>query len=623
MGVEAITPPSFIAEERGPTPRDYSSFNLGALWLNSLTQEIWILVSKERQIATWRMFGGTGSGILTITGDSGGAVPGDGMDNINILGTSGEVVVTGDIPTYTLTISLGDTVSLSYPTDAGTALPSGNELNIIGGPGITTTGAGNTVTIIADAMMALQFDADTDFAVPIASQINFFGGTFIETSGDTLNNLTISFDSGLANSFPTNSGTATPSIGILNVSGGDNINTTGAGNTVTVILDNSILQPSTSADSLEGVYALGATDYSTDRFLHAFGTENVFLGRQSGNFTLTGSSNVGVGLNCLDALTTGSSNTSFGATSASSITTGSNNIVVGASSGSGLSTQTGNVLFLTTPSANANDLMAFGTGPRTVFHNYPGSTLSPERNIFMGALNGNFTLTGVGNSTLGYRALEVLTSGSYNTFANQSSGFFLTTGSYNSGIGNEALSSSVSVAGVTTGSYNVAFGFKAGGDLRSSDSSNIVINAVGVAAENNVLRIGEGLGVFNLFLDSAYIHGIWGKTSTGGIAALINSSGKLGTTTSSRRYKTNIEAMGDFSEKIFALRPVSFNYKISPDVTDAGLIAEEVHEIFPDLCAYDNDLQPDAVRYESLVALILNEMKQLKRRINILKNRIA
>ena len=44
-------------------------------------------------------------------------------------------------------VSLVGTVATSYPTDAGTAIPAAGVLNIVGGPGITTSGVGNTVTI--------------------------------------------------------------------------------------------------------------------------------------------------------------------------------------------------------------------------------------------------------------------------------------------------------------------------------------------------------------------------------------------------------------------------------------------------------------------------------------------
>ncbi|MFL6552194.1 MAG: tail fiber domain-containing protein [Chthoniobacterales bacterium] len=45
------------------------------------------------------------------------------------------------------------------------------------------------------------------------------------------------------------------------------------------------------------------------------------------------------------------------------------------------------------------------------------------------------------------------------------------------------------------------------------------------------------------------------------IPVLIDSAGQLGTMSSSRRFKTNIEAMDGVSEAILALNPVTFHSK--------------------------------------------------------------
>lgn len=62
-------------------------------------------------------------GIETITGDSGGAVPGTGIPvNVNLLGTAGQITVTGNPGTSTLTLSLagGGTAIDSIGTQTGT-----------------------------------------------------------------------------------------------------------------------------------------------------------------------------------------------------------------------------------------------------------------------------------------------------------------------------------------------------------------------------------------------------------------------------------------------------------------------------------------------------------------------
>ena len=51
------------------------------------------------------------------------------------------------------------------------------------------------------------------------------------------------------------------------------------------------------------------------------------------------------------------------------------------------------------------------------------------------------------------------------------------------------------------------------------------------------------------------------RTSHSGIPILINSNDQLGTTTSSRRFKDQIEPMDKASEAILALKPFFFHYK--------------------------------------------------------------
>ena len=66
--------------------------------------------------------------------------------------------------------------------------------------------------------------------------------------------------------------------------------------------------------------------------------------------------------------------------------------------------------------------------------------------------------------------------------------------------------------------------------------------------------------------------------------------------------------MGESSEVIFSLRPVSFHYK--GDETNLpcfGLIAEEVAKVNRDLTLLDKEGKPFTVRYEQINAMLLNE----------------
>src|SRR5581483_1599126 len=117
----------------------------------------------------------------------------------------------------------------------------------------------------------------------------------------------------------------------------------------------------------------------------------------------------------------------------------------------------------------------------------------------------------------------------------------------------------------------------------------------GGATEDSTIRIGGGQ-------TSTYIAGIYGVTSGSGVPVYINSNGQLGTQTSSRKYKEDIRDMGDLTNRLMKLRPVTFYYKHEydngPRTLQFGLIAEEVAKVDPDLVAYNPDGTVYTVRYQ-------------------------
>ncbi len=140
---------------------------------------------------------------------------------------------------------------------------------------------------------------------------------------------------------------------------------------------------------------------------------------------------------------------------------------------------------------------------------------------------------------------------------------------------------------------------------------------------NNVICIGhEGQNLSN----SCYIGNIFEATSSGGTAVFINSDGRLGTITSSRRFKEKIQLMGRASEALLALKPVTFRYKkeIDPGGTSQfGLVAEEVEKVNPDLVARDADGKPYTVRYEAVNAMLLNEFLNEHKKVEALEHTVA
>jgi hypothetical protein len=117
--------------------------------------------------------------------------------------------------------------------------------------------------------------------------------------------------------------------------------------------------------------------------------------------------------------------------------------------------------------------------------------------------------------------------------------------------------------------------------------------------------------------DACYIGNIFTSTVNDS-PVLVNSNGRLGVATSSRRFKEEIKPMDKASEALLALKPVTFRYKkeIDPDGrAQFGLVAEEVEKVNPDLVVRDKEGKSYSVRYEQVNAMLLNEFLKAYRKI--------
>ena len=165
---------------------------------------------------------------------------------------------------------------------------------------------------------------------------------------------------------------------------------------------------------------------------------------------------------------------------------------------------------------------------------------------------------------------------------------------------------------VTTGARNTALGAGAGSSI-TTGSDNVIIGAqsFGVATENGVIRIGNGV-----FQKKAFIAGVSGVTTglSGATAVFIDANSQLGTIKSSQAFKEDIHTLADASERIYTLRSVSFRYKEpyqdGSKPIQCGLIAEDVASVFPELVVYDAQGKPETVAYHLLGSLLLNEVQK-------------
>jgi hypothetical protein len=263
---------------------------------------------------------------------------------------------------------------------------------------------------------------------------------------------------------------------------------------------------------------------------------------------------------------------------------------------------------------------------------YPGGNTAEGENAL------SFLTTGTFNTAVGWRSLLNNDTGRYNTavgagclfinmaeentatgtgalFLNLQGGKNTATGAFalytnSNGIANTAVGSDALPAN-TSGGQNTALGQGAGFN-QTTGSGNVYIGVgvPGVAGESN----------------SCYIASIFNQVPASGIPVLINSSNKLGTTTSSKRFKENIKPMDKASEGLFGLKPVCFRYKKEIDpvgISQLGLVAEDVEKVNPDLVVRDTEGKPYSVRYDAVNAMLLNEFLKEHRTVQEQKAIIA
>jgi hypothetical protein len=295
--------------------------------------------------------------------------------------------------------------------------------------------------------------------------------------------------------------------------------------------------------------------------------ENTATGAGALLGTTTGSQNTAIGAFALFSNTMGAQNTAAGAGALQSNTTGTLNIAIGFSA----------LLKNTTGSDN------IAIGEEALLSNVIGGA-----NIANGAFALHSNTDGNNNTANGASALFHNTTGSFNTADGDDALVANTVGNSNTAVGIDALD------GNSTGNNNVALGFLAGANVTTA---------------NNVICIGEDVGGANVD-DTCFIGNIRGVTTaiSDAVPVVIDSTGQLGTQSSSQRSKKDIKPMESTSNSILDLKPVTFHYKSDQSNTPQfGLIAEEVAKVNPGLVVHDKNGEIYTVRYDAVNAMLLNE----------------
>lgn len=220
------------------------------------------------------------------------------------------------------------------------------------------------------------------------------------------------------------------------------------------------------------------------------------------------------------------------------------------------------------------------------------------------------TLTVAGNTTL--------SGGTANGVAYLNGSKVLTTGSALTFDGTNLATTGSLLVGISSVSRSSRLRLRSSGSTSSTDA---------VQFENSA---GTQLGVWR---DDGYVALPTTYNNTSGSAANIymDASGFLYRSTSSLKYKKDVQTATHGLAELLTLRPVTYKSKSETDGDKVfgGLIAEEVHAAgLTEFVVYGKDDQPDALHYGNMVSLCIKAMQEqqfliesLTARLNSLENK--
>jgi hypothetical protein len=146
-----------------------------------------------------------------------------------------------------------------------------------------------------------------------------------------------------------------------------------------------------------------------------------------------------------------------------------------------------------------------------------------------------------------------------------------------------------------------------------------------IEGTTNGISIGSNAG-------QALLTGVSGKTASGGATVYVNSGNALGTSTSVREAKTNMQPLGSTLGWLKELKPYVYQYRKQVDgvytdepeeFVNTGLIYDEVKQVNPQLCFDTEDGKPSGVEYTRLITPMLKAIQEQQAMIEALTARLA
>lgn len=331
-------------------------------------------------------------------------------------------------------------------------------------------------------------------------------------------------------------------------------------------------------------------------------SDNVFIGSGSGanlGAWSAGSAdrNTALGHFAGNALTTGRANMMFGFGAGQLLTTGGFNVLIGQQAG----------IYVNTNSYNC----ALGTLALFSYGN-----ASAEYNTAIGY-----------RSMQGTAANQATNSANNNVTIGRDTGFSLSTGTYNVAIGSLAGDS------ISTGGGNTLIGSGSGENITTGNHNTLVGKYAGTTSLTSTVVLSDGLGNIQLWATGSRVS-LSGSLAVGavGVSATVGridaSNDIVAYSTSDIHLKENIHPIENALHKVSLISGNTFDWKSDPELTilhgfegrDVGVIAQEIESILPEVVT-TRDSGYKAVKYEKLVPLLIEAIKELTDKVNKLENK--
>lgn len=153
--------------------------------------------------------------------------------------------------------------------------------------------------------------------------------------------------------------------------------------------------------------------------------------------------------------------------------------------------------------------------------------------------------------------------------------------------------------------------------IGNTDSTNIAFDCNEIQARNNnaasTLHLNAKGGMVRIGENTAGSLSVNGAITSNGVI-----TGASFNSTSSLRYKKDVETLNNTLKTVSQLRGVRFNWKDSGSA-DIGFIAEEVEQIIPEIVQKNDKNEPISIDYSKVTSVLVEAVKELARKVEILE----